>query len=122
MLPEGFNFGDFDSPGKCDVCREEIPKDKQGNRFVLHIRIVPKKVLNEAGQVIGFEKQKGPRNRYMHPRPCAEQYADKKLVCDKCNNWRQSSTAGVFKCLCVCHPPNNADVCFVQAVKGVSDK
>ncbi len=114
--PDGHKLGNFDSPKRCDWCYDPIT-----TQMIFHVKIAPRIIVNERGEKIGTAMPKGPKNRYMHATPCAEDYARRKLVCEKCGNWRLSSTAGIFKCLCDCHPPKNRDVCHIPPVKGVSD-
>jgi hypothetical protein len=104
-------FADFEDPTRCSLCREDISAGDREKGLVLHVKVAPVWALHpETGQRLGQVQPDGPKNRYLHARPCAEKYAGAKLVCDKCNAWRAKEKGGSF-CLCRCHPPTNDPLC-----------
>lgn len=111
MTDKPFKFAEFEDPNRCSFCRETISELDQTNGLVLHVTVAPHKSLNpETGEFVGWLQPEGPKNRYLHARPCGELYAQTKLVCLKCNYWVAAKN-GSGLCLCVCHPPRKATEC-----------
>lgn len=103
-MNEKMTFADFEDPNRCSLCREPISEGDQKNGLILHIKVSPVAALHpDTGAFLGLLQPDGPKNRYLHARPCGERYAHRQLVCIKCNGWRAAENGGTL-CLCRCHP------------------